>query len=130
LHGVRARSLHELRAEVKAKDKFAAVGLPEAEAMALLEENYAIDADSARAFITWLKSRGGGDPAPGRKVKDAAPGTAIESWHRKGDLAAATENLLSDEASAKLRANVREAGDTNTNTKATVQPPAKGKKKG
>jgi hypothetical protein len=96
----RAKTIHELRGEVKANDKFAAAGTPEPEAVALIATNYHTTEDSARAFVQWLK----GAPS-GRESADSpkTPGGVLESWHRQGDLAKGVEKLLSDDESAKAR---------------------------
>ena len=95
----RARSLHELRAAVKAKDKFFAAGKPEAEAIAFLAKEYGTDDRSARTFVRWVK----GLPEDEDSKEPAQPKTALETWHRAGDLATATEPLLPDDASAQAR---------------------------
>ncbi|MBI3723320.1 hypothetical protein HY251_05110 [bacterium] len=104
-----AKSIMDLRAEVKAKDKFAIAGKPEADAIAILQDTYHADLDSAKAFVTWIK--GGGTP----DAKPALPaGSVLETWHRQGNLDAGTEDLLTDQQSEKARAS---------------RSPGKGKKK-
>jgi hypothetical protein len=95
---VRGRTIHELRAEVKAKDKFALVAMADDQVPAFMAENYRTDADSAAAFVAWLRGNGTGkDPVPARPQPN-------ETWHRQGDEAAGTERLLPDAESAKVRA--------------------------
>lgn len=95
----RAKTVHELRNEVKANDKFAAAGKPEQVAVDLIATNYHTTQDSARAFVQWLK----GAPS-GREPDSPKPaGQVLESWHRQGDLEKGVEKLLSDEDSAKAR---------------------------
>lgn len=95
----RAKSIHELRHEVKANDKFAAAGKPEADAVALIATNYQTTDDCARAFVQWLK----GAPS-GREPDSAKPaGQVLESWHRQGDVDEGKEKLLTDDESAKAR---------------------------
>ncbi len=95
---LRAKTIHELRQEVKANDKFFAAAKPEAEAIARLVENYQTTEDCARAFVAWLK----GDVAA-ESPKAKPPGSVLETWHRQGDVEEGKERLLSDDESAKAR---------------------------
>jgi hypothetical protein len=95
----RAKTIHELRGEVKANDKFAAAGKPEPEAVELIATNYHTTQDSARAFVQWLK----GAPSGREPDSPKPPGGVLESWHRQGDLEKGVEKLLSDDESAKAR---------------------------
>lgn len=94
-----AKTIPELRSEVKAKDKFAAAGKPEPEAVKLIAETYRTDDDSALAFVQWLKGA-----ASGAEPKKPATGIPLETWHRQGNLEKGTEDLLSDADSAAARA--------------------------
>jgi hypothetical protein len=96
---LRAKSIHELRQEVKANDKFFAAGKPEAEAVARIVETYQTTEDCARAFVAWLKGGTTEDASKGSKP----PGSVLETWHRQGDLEEGKEKLLSDDESAKAR---------------------------
>jgi hypothetical protein len=92
----RAKTVLELRSEVKAKDKFAAAAKPDADGAAFIAQEYATTADCALAFVKWLKgSPTGGEGAASSSSKPA--GSVLESWHRQ------EERLLSDEDSAKAR---------------------------
>ena len=96
----RAKTIHELRSEVKANDKFAAAGKPEPEAVELIATNYHTTQDSARAFVQWLNGAPSGRESP-ESTKPA--GAVLESWHRQGDLEKGVEKLLTDDESAKAR---------------------------
>jgi hypothetical protein len=98
-------SIQDLRAVVKAKDKFAIAAKPEAEALALLQDGYQADLDSARAFVSWIKQEG----APSEPRSSAPRNVPLETWHRRGDVEAGTEDLLSDPESEKARSS-RPAG--------------------
>lgn len=106
-----AMSIQDLRGIVKAKDKFAIAAKPEAEAVALVQDGYKADLDSAKAFVSWIKQEGG----PSERSSSSSKGTPLETWHRRGDIEAGTEDLLSDTESEKARSS---------------RPAAKGKKKG
>lgn len=94
----RAKTILELRQQVKAKDKFAAAGKPDDEATKLIAENYQTTDDSARAFVAWLKG------GPASDAQESKPrGSVLESWHRQGDTKKGEERLLSDDESAKAR---------------------------
>ncbi len=86
--------------EVKAKDKFALVGMADDKVADFMAENYRVDADSAAAFVGWLRGTGSGNDAQ----PPAGKGPALETWHRQGDEAKGTDRLLSDPESAKARA--------------------------
>jgi len=96
---LRAKSIHELRAEVKANDKFFAALKPHAEGVARIVENYQTTEDCARAFVAWLKGENKVDPSPTTKPA----GSVLESWHRQGDPDEGKEKLLSDAESARAR---------------------------
>jgi len=90
----RAKTVLELRSEVKAKDKFAAAAKPDADGAAFIAQEYATTADCALAFVKWLK----GAPAGGESAATTRPaGSVLESWHRQ------EERLLPDDESAKAR---------------------------
>jgi hypothetical protein len=56
-------TVHELRRVVRARDKFLATSKPVEEALALLQEAYGCDADSAAGFLGWLRGAEVGEPA-------------------------------------------------------------------
>ncbi len=97
---LRAKTVHELRNQVKANHKFFAAGKPEAEGVALIVEQYQTTEDCARAFVQWLKGGPEKDAPSGAK---ASPGDVLETWHRQGDADQGVEKLLSDADSAKAR---------------------------
>jgi hypothetical protein len=97
------KTVANLRKEVKAKDKFFVQAKPEAEAIEHITKEYRTDDASALAFVQWIKG-----PGSGRPPENPSRGEPIDSWHHAGNLQKATEELLSDEQSAKVRAEAFE----------------------
>ena len=93
----RAKTIHELRSEVKANDKFIAAAKPEAEAVKHIVENYRTTNDCALAFVRWLK----GGPPNEPSQPNAKNGQVLETWHKAGDETG--EHLLTDAESAGRR---------------------------
>lgn len=85
---VRAVSVHELRQAVSARHKLLCATRPLDEAQDLLSGTYGADADSARAFIRWLRDER--DDAPPRPP-------AIERRHKVADPRTATEREVETE---------------------------------
>jgi hypothetical protein len=85
---VRAQSVHELRQTVSARHKLLCASRPPEEARALLAEEYGADADSAAAFVRWLKDER--DDRPG-------PPPAIERRHKVADLRSGVEREVETE---------------------------------
>lgn len=75
----RAEDVHAMKKKVTARDKSLAVTRPYEEAVKLLREKYQVTADSARAFIDYLRA------VPG--ANEGATGTVNprEQWHMRYD---------------------------------------------
>lgn len=89
---LRALSVHELRRTVSARDKFLAADRPFDEAITLIQETYTCRADSARAFVAWLRGEDMGSEAS--KTKNLG----IERRHYVFDPATGEQREVDTEA--------------------------------